>query len=117
PTFRAGWEISALTHQKKLDSSATSFAFQGFQPGFAALSRSIRNGWIVRVGEVVRLGSTCSIKHWTLNRPRAAKSCLMVDKGGRKKPASGMSSKPTSEIFCGIWMEFSSKARIAPNAI
>jgi hypothetical protein len=27
-----------------------------------------------------------------------------------------MPSKPTSEIFCGIWMELSSKARIAPSA-
>jgi hypothetical protein len=30
------------------------------------------------------------------------KSCLMVNKGKGKEPDSGISSKRTNEIFCGI---------------
>jgi hypothetical protein len=62
-------------------------------------------------------GSVHFIRHFTLELASVAKSCLMVERGGRKKPASGMSSKPSTEMVPGIWIPLSSKARIAPNAI
>jgi len=63
----------------------------------------------------VWLGLSSFIRHFTLELASVAKSCLMGERGGRQKPASGMSSKPTTEMVRGIWIPLSSKARIAPN--
>src|ERR1700738_1279257 len=69
----------------------------GALPSRAVLSRSIKNGRIVRVDEVARLGSTCAVRHWILSRPRAAKSCLMVDSGGGGKNAFAQCVPTTAE--------------------